>query len=86
MDGKIDVSRWLQGGYSDKKIAHTPDVVDSIITASLEKMQQVMGLKASQVVRRSRIVQLTWTSISEFSDIASGPNMLSDLSSRRTVQ
>lgn len=40
-----DLGKWLQGGYSSTGLAHTPESVDPVIQASLEKMKQSFGLK-----------------------------------------
>lgn len=37
--GDFDLSKWLQGEYSEKKISHLPPVVDPIIDASLIELR-----------------------------------------------
>ena len=41
----VDLSKWKQGGYSSKGIEHSPETIDPIIKASLQRMRKNFSLK-----------------------------------------
>ena len=41
----IDLGKWKQGGYSSKGIEHSPETVDPVIKASLQRMRKDFDLK-----------------------------------------
>lgn len=43
--GDFDIMKWMQGEYSEKKIAHLPPVVDPIIEKSIKAMREKYGVK-----------------------------------------
>ena len=45
--GDFDMQKWRSGGYHPKGKSHTPDIVDSIVTASLEALKTQYNAKVS---------------------------------------
>lgn len=43
----FDIMKWMHGEYNEKKIAHTPPVVDPIIERSIKEMKSKHGVKVS---------------------------------------
>ncbi|KAI5306866.1 hypothetical protein KEM56_006693 [Ascosphaera pollenicola] len=43
--GKIDMQKWYLGEMNEKKIAHTPDVIDPIISAVIKELKEKYGAK-----------------------------------------
>lgn len=46
--GDFDIMKWMNGDYSESKIAHKPPVVDPIIEKSIKEMKSKHGVKVGR--------------------------------------
>jgi dienelactone hydrolase len=55
----LDLQKWLAGEYHEKKIAHTPSVIDPILDKCITEMRTKYNVKVHRIFNGIQLVCLT---------------------------